>query len=320
MGARMAHERFGGEFSLQEAQEEICPSLYQAESPEMVRMAVGHLFEESLLVNAPYYEEAKIPVLLPFLDNWETDKLGDDYYQLLASAPAQARALAREILKLRDKPSVVYILEGSDPPLKLLADSFYEELYDPAKDGSKTKISPLGKRTKVERVILDDAGKIPEFLATVKKNSKYAVFLALTSRGALNLAPYLVESNLKSSTFYAATALANRDVGAAYASLGFAILFSVPVNLADSKNRELSEFVLNYRQRYKIDPTWSSVVAYDAVALAEKALATENGAGVFNSKEGGVGLSGDYDFQSDARPLSILRVDSKNLKNIAFLP
>jgi ABC-type branched-subunit amino acid transport system substrate-binding protein len=321
LGARMAREELGGEFSLLEAKEEICPSLSQAPNRGRVRMVVGHLFEDNLLANAPYYENARVPVLLPFLDNWETPKLGDNYFQLLASVPAQARALARDILLTKIKPPVIYILEGKEPTLKLLADSFYDALYTPDNENSKPRVSPLAKRVKVERVVLDDMAKVPEFLSTVNKNQKYFVLLALTSRDAIRLVPYLMESNLKSSVFYGATSLANRDVGSAYASQGFVIQFCVPVNLADSKNERLQDFVLRYRQRYKTDPTWSSVMAYDAVSLATKALSRENWADYLRSPEGSVGLSGDYNFKSDLRPVAVLKVDNKqNLKNISYLP
>ncbi|MDR2459479.1 MAG: ABC transporter substrate-binding protein [Deltaproteobacteria bacterium] len=319
-GARLAHKRWGGALEFLEVKEEDFPVLEQVANPDRVKIVAGHLFEESLLDNISYYEKRDLPVILPFLDNWETNALGPNYYQLLVSVPAQGRALALDVLASHRNAPAVYILEGDDPSLKLLADSFVETLANPNQE-EKTNYKALPKKTVVQRVVIQTPEQdLPEFLATIKKNQKYVVLLALTTRQALGVAPYFLESNFKSSFFYGPMALANRDVGAAYLSLGFNLNLCVPANMADTKNEELSVFIDRYRQEYKEDPVWSSVVAYDAVSLAELALSSEDGFAFLNSSEGHAGLVGTYLFSSSTRPSGILRVDLTNTKNVSYLP
>jgi ABC-type branched-subunit amino acid transport system substrate-binding protein len=332
MGARLAHKRWGGEFSLSEAKEELeGPSLSQAKSPGSVKMAAGHLFEESLSASAPYYNARGIPAILPFSDSWETGALGEAYFRLLPSVPEQGRALAREILVSFRGAKAVYILEGTDPALSLLADSFQECLKNPGScepprapaKGKKQppQLNALPKKTPVERIVLDSPEKLSEFLPKACKNGKCAVLLAVTSRQAILLAPRFSEASLKNSTFYAGTALASRDVGAAYSALGLSLYLAAPLNMADGKNKELESFVSAYRQEYKIDPVWSSVLAYDAVSIAEKALSSGDPMSFLLSPEGQVGIGGSYVFSEGIRPSAVIKIDGKtSAKNASYLP
>ncbi|MDR2353911.1 MAG: ABC transporter substrate-binding protein [Deltaproteobacteria bacterium] len=329
-GARLAHKKWGGELVFLEVPEEnLGPVLNQVLNPSRVKAVVGHIFETSLFENAPYYQRQKLPVLLPLLDNWEAQRLGPEFFPMMPDVLEQGRILAQYVLGLKKKPARVFIIESSAEPLKILADTFEETLRNPnpttpeSNKKKKNNLRPLSKKIAIERIHLDNIQEFPEILGTLKGKAEDVVLLALTSREALLMAPYFQNSSLKRANFLGGTALATRDVGAAYATLEYTLFLCLPVHPGNTKNnRELLEFLTRYRNSYKQDPLWASVMAYDAIylALVKGYFASHDSVKALRETPEHRGLAGIYAFQDDEMPGVVMRVDKHNQGNISYLP
>ncbi|MDR2612783.1 MAG: ABC transporter substrate-binding protein [Deltaproteobacteria bacterium] len=321
LGARLAQRRWGGGTELLEAAEEDDPAANLGDAPGRIRAIAGHLFERSLVQSAPYYRRLEVPVLLPFADSPEAATLGPQFMPLFPSVPEQGRALALELLDSRQRPPGVYILEYPEPALGELADSFEEALQSPPPRG-KQRRQGLGRNVKIERVPVERVQDVEELLAGVKVNRKYAVLLALPGPLVLQMLPLLPESNFKSAVFYGGAALAVRDVGAAYSSLGYTLSLCVPAPIPDPKDTKypgLAEFANVYRQAFKVEPVWSSVSAYDAVTLAVIALATGDPMGYLSDSGGNTGIAGSY-ARGRPAPAAVIRVHRQAPGSVAYLP
>ncbi|MDR1042136.1 MAG: ABC transporter substrate-binding protein [Deltaproteobacteria bacterium] len=318
LGARLAQRRFGGGTELIEAPEEQDAATSLGKSPGRIRAAAGHLFEGSLVESAPYYRRLGIPVLLPFIDSPGAAGLGPEFVPLFPSVTEQGVALAVSILDSRQRPPAVYILESGEAALGEFADAFERALRDPPPRG-RQKRPALAKGVKVERVAAESVQDVAEFLETVKGNRKYAVLLAVPGPFAIRILPLLPESNLKSALFYGGAALAVRDVGAAWASLGFTLNLCVPAKVPDPKDAQLAEFANLYRQTFKTEPVWSSVSAYDAVKLALLAMATGDPMAYLSSPDGNAGIAGTYARDRPA-PAAVIQVHRQAPESVAYLP
>jgi ABC-type branched-subunit amino acid transport system substrate-binding protein len=301
-----------------EAPEEQDAATNLGAAPGRIKAAAGHLFEGSLVESAPYYRRLGIPVLLPFIDSPGAAGLGPEFIPLFPSVTEQGAALALSVLDSRQRPPAVYVLESSEPALGEFADAFERALKDPPPRG-RQKRQPLAKAVKVERVAADDARAVEEFLAGVKVNRKYVVLLAVPGPTALKILPLMPESNFKSALFYGGAALAVRDVGAAYAQLGFTLNLCVPARVPDPKDAQLAEFSNVYRQTFKVEPVWSSVSAYDAVKFALLAMATGDPMGYLASPEGNTGIAGTYARDKPA-PAAVISVHRQSPESVAYLP
>jgi ABC-type branched-subunit amino acid transport system substrate-binding protein len=318
LGARLAQRRFGGGTELVEAPEEQDAAASLGNAPGRIKAAAGHLFEGSLVASAPYYRRLGIPVLLPFIDSPGAAALGEEFVPMFPSVTEQGVALALGVLDSRQRPPAVYILESQEPALGELADAFERTLRDPPARGRQRRAA-LAKSVKVERVPAEDVLAVSEFLSTVKVNRKYVVLLAVPGPFAIKILPLLPESSFKSALFYGGAALAVRDVGAAYASLGFTLNLCVPAQVPDPKDAQLAEFSNVYRQTFKVEPVWSSVSAYDAVKLALLALATGDPLGYLSSPDGNAGIAGTY-VRDRPAPATVISVHRQSPESVAYLP
>jgi ABC-type branched-subunit amino acid transport system substrate-binding protein len=311
LGAELAHKEYGQDFELIEESEGDGALYNRVSHFGRVKAAVGHMLESSLLENAPYYRRYGIPVLLPFLDNWETGSLGPNFYQLAPDVPAQARVMAERTLKAPSrKLSKVVILETDAEPFKLLADTYVSTLKDPSSlTTGKNKRRPLSSRVKVLRYPLKNISELPAILSENKLGPQDIVVLALSNRDALQAAPYFLESNFQKAIFLGGNALANRDLALAFLSANLNLELLVPLDLRNTKNPTLNKFVGLYRARNKQDPTWPSVLAYDAITMAITANSAPNGTMYLSDPESEpTGLAGSYLFAKRKVPSELVKV------------
>jgi ABC-type branched-subunit amino acid transport system substrate-binding protein len=311
LGAELAHKVYGGGFDLIVENEDEGPLYNRVSHFGRVKIAAGHLFESSLAENAPYYKRFRIPVLLPFLDNWETATLGSGFYQLMPDIPAQARLLAERTLKIpSSKLSRIIILESPAAPFQLLADTYVATLKDPsALSTGKQKKRPLAGKVKVLRFVIHSPADLATVIAENKLNPQDVVFLALSNSQAVQVAPYFIESNFQKATFLGGASLANRDVCLVYLASKLNLELVVPLDLKNSKIDALNQFIHRFRLSYKQEPTWPSVLAYDAVTMAIKASSVPEGALYLNSGDKGPeGLAGYYSFADRKVPAEVVKV------------
>ncbi|MDR2340565.1 MAG: hypothetical protein LBF40_10625 [Deltaproteobacteria bacterium] len=310
-GARLAHKAYGGGFELIEESEGGGPLPGRVANFARVRAAAGHLFEGSLEENAPYYRRYGIPVLLPYLDNWETGLLGGGFYQLMPNVPAQARLLADRTLRPpTTKLARIVILETPAAPFELFADTYVATLKDPqALSTGRTKRRALPSKVKILRYVMRDMRELPMIIESSKLTPQDYVVLALSGRQAVQAAPFFVESNFQKAIFLGGTALATRDTCLAYLAANLNLELVLPLDLRNTKIQALSEFVHRYRIENKQEPAWPSVLAYDAVALAIKASSVPQASMYLDGAEAPEGLAGSYAFSEGKVPGEVVRVN-----------
>jgi ABC-type branched-subunit amino acid transport system substrate-binding protein len=311
LGARLAHKVLGGGIDLLVEDEGEGPLYNRVGHFGRVRAAVGHIFERTLAENAPYYERFGIPVILPFTDGWETRTLGRNFYQMMPGVPDQALVLAERTLKNPGKLGRVIILETPAPPFKLLADTYVDTLRDPkALSTGKQKRKALSSKVKVVRVVLDDMTKLTQAIQENKLNPQDVVLLALSSVQAVQVAPYFLESNFQKAIFLGGSSLATRDLCLAYVASNLNLELVVPLDMRNAKNVALSEFTHRYRIMNKQEPSWPSVMAYDAVAMAIKADSSPDGAMYLTiGDKGPEGIAGNYNFVTGKLPVEVVKVN-----------
>jgi ABC-type branched-subunit amino acid transport system substrate-binding protein len=282
-----------------------------------VKAAAGHLFGSSLAENAPYYGRYNIPVLAAFPDSRGAEPPGGAVYRLTPDVPAQARLLAERTLKSAGKLRNVVVLETPAAPFRLLADSYEAFLRDPndPKDGSKRRRPPLPKRVKVTRVVLDDMKRLEEAVSSIRMTPQDIVVLALSSRQAVEAAPYFRGSNFQNAAFLGGFSLSTRDVCSAYAVAvkGLNLEAAVPLDLRDSKSDLLNEFVHRFRLLNRQDPSWPAVTAYDAVSLAIQGTSSMEGPLFFTEGGGPKGIAGVYNFQEGKVPGALVKVTADSV-------
>ncbi|MDR1165990.1 MAG: ABC transporter substrate-binding protein [Deltaproteobacteria bacterium] len=328
LGADLAHKKYGGELALLSVSESPnAPYFTKVVNPGRVKVVIGHLSESALTANAPYYRQRNLPVLLPFLDNWETEELGAQYFRLVPDVPEQGRLLARFVLGAKKKPKNVLIIESPEAPFALLSNVFQETLrdpYPPGPDGAPKKgpLRPLAKTAKVEIIPWEKAEDLPAVIASLKGTNADFILLALSTQQALQVAPLFCETSFGKANFLGGTALANRDMGSAFAAMKLALFALVPTDPGNyAKKPELRDFTVTYQLINKRTPTWTSVMAYDAVHLAIKAYSTRDDLFSFlRNTEKHVGLAGEYAFGEEKIPSVVLQVDQSKAANHSYLP
>jgi ABC-type branched-subunit amino acid transport system substrate-binding protein len=310
LGAALALSAFVGDLALASYDETASDLVDRLAAAPPPRAVIGHLFEDSLAAASPVYLQSRTPVLLPFLDNPDLASLGPGFFRLLPDPAGQGLRLAQEVPRGGQRLREIFILEGPDPSSKQAAEAFRQHLIDPqAPPPTPRNPKPSKPRAISAKKITTVPIEGPEDLKIIgelKGTPQDHVLLALPLRLALRAAPALARSKLKRATLLAPTWLAVRELGAAYLALdlnGLFVLVPGDVGTPKSRSRAWDAMSERYLQRWRLDPTWVAGAAYDAVALAALAAASEDGPAAYLSDPELTRL----------RPSTAVRVDSGRL-------
>ncbi|MDR1487887.1 MAG: ABC transporter substrate-binding protein [Deltaproteobacteria bacterium] len=320
LGASLAMKTISSGFELLSLDEQDPGLADELASKNPPLVAIGHLFESSVELVAPYYLKTDTPVLLPFIDNPALDVLGPTFLRLLPGPDKQGLRLASEVPRNKSVGKV-YIFEGPDPANKALAESFREALIHPqSPPPTKANPKPSKPRALAEKAVVTVKIESLQDIAAVKDIKGAAqdwVLLALPVRLALKVAPVLGESKLKRSTFIAPFSLSLREVGAAYLAVGIRNLrVAVPVeNVDNAKNKTFRDFSRRHTQLFRREPSWASVMAYDATTLASLASSSEEGPTAYLTDPELVhtGAAGRYSRSEGDWPFSVIKLDADKL-------
>ncbi|MDR1656259.1 MAG: ABC transporter substrate-binding protein [Deltaproteobacteria bacterium] len=327
MGAALGLKSLGGDIRLRFIDEESPQLIREIISSPPPAAIIGHLYESTLAAAYPYYQAAKIPVILPFLEQISLDVLGPTFFRLRADAAFQGQKLALEVPRTGNRrPEQVIILQGPGEAEGALAEAFREALINP-KAPAPTKqnpkpSTPRALNAKVVFTVPVNSFSDLAVLKELKTSPRDWVLIALPNRLALKAAPVLSETKLKRGTFIAPMWLAVREVGAVYLDVdinNLQVLVPVDLGTAKNPNKALIEFTRRYTQLYRRSPSWASVMAYDAARLACLATSGEQGPEDFLADRQQIrnGASGNYDLSGSGWPMSLLKVEENRL---SFLP
>ncbi|MDR2441895.1 MAG: ABC transporter substrate-binding protein [Deltaproteobacteria bacterium] len=327
LGANMAIKSLGDSFKLRTIDEESPELLFDLTASPPPAAIIGHLYESSLLSVYPYYNQAKVPVLLTFLGQVPSRDLEPNYFKFPPEASIEGLKLALEVPRTGNRrPEQIIILQGPGPVEEALAEAFRQSLLNPSAPPA-TKQNP--KPTKPRALNAKNVFTIPisqasdlAVLNELKISARDLVLLALPVRLAMSAAPVLSETKLKRGTLFAPTWLAVREVGAVYLAVGIEnlqVLVPVDTGTTRNPNKSLNDFTRRYTQLYRREPTWASVLAFDAARLACLAASAEEGPSSFLADQNlsRTGVAGRYDLTGSGWPTSLIKVDEGRL---AFLP
>lgn len=322
LGAQLALRNLGGGFDLKtidETARDFPDRLRSLGSPVVV---LGHLFETSLALGAPFYSRAGAPVLLTFIESQETQGLGDGFVRLLPDPAAQGRRLAKEVPRSGKRIKHVYILEGPDPAQRELSEAFREALLNPQAP-APTKANPKPSKPRamsaknVSTIPIDSPGDL-KVLQEIKSVPQDWILVALPPRLAMRAAPILGSTGFKKATFLMPTSLALREVGASYLAVEIKNLqVALPLEIGSGKNlnKVLAEFRRRFVQFHRREPSWAAVVAYDAATLAALAASSEEGPASYlsDAEIPHVAAAGRLTLSGEGWPVSMVKLDQERL-------
>jgi ABC-type branched-subunit amino acid transport system substrate-binding protein len=338
-GAELALNIWGGGFKLEILNESQPDSLDEIDLGT-VALVLGYFTENRFAADASRYLYLRKPVLLPFLTNEEAAARGPGlFFRLMPTARDQGRFLALEILKLRRRPDRLLLVTGAAPAQAALAEALTETLANPdrplaalgggpeeaksslARAASKPNIKPLDAKAQVVALGLEEA-LTPGGLARFGRNKPELVVLALDRAEALRLAPRLAKDGYGKIPLWGALSLGFREVGAGFASLNLNLRLCLPAVNLTSDNTAVREFVRQFIDAYKANPTWISALAFDSLNLAVKAASSgEDAQGLVDFIAGGRhhGLA-SYDLGPEGDGSVGLALMPVGPANLGFLP
>ncbi|MDR2368989.1 MAG: hypothetical protein LBF58_12960 [Deltaproteobacteria bacterium] len=322
LGAELALKNIGAGFELKTVDEAAPDFAGRLRSLGFPVAVMGHLYESSLAMGAPYYSRAGAPVLLTYIESPQTAELGPSFVRLLPDPASQGRRLAKEVPRSGNRIKQVYVLEGPEPAQRELAEAFRESLINPQAP-APTKANP--KPSKPRAMKASNVNTVPingpedlKVLLDLKGNPKDWVLVALPPRLALRAAPILASSGFKRATFLMPTSLALREIGASYLAVDIKnAQVALPLDFGTGKNlnKALIDFRRRFVQYHRREPSWAAVMAYDAATLASLAASNDGGALPFLGDAGmvHVGVAGRMTLSEDGWPISTVRLDPGRL-------